>query len=572
MNTIFLSLAVSLSALTSGCDENFKSKRHTGKKPVEAPANPSGPAPVTPPDHFALDSVTPLSSAEAHGFFRDRCITCHESQSGPMKSFFSMDKDTFTPESLATAAIGPTAYYTLFRKAFAIEGKSPSAMPPGQSDDAERAYIKRLLRWFELNQPELVLASARKYNFSTVLNKTKVISNFSCTKPVTYREFIARVTSDAFDRLPTTAELTADPDHIVSPAERTGVAKRIFEDAAWRSEFMNIGLRKFARKLSGAGQIRPSGAEISEKQAKDLQDELYQLLLRDFNDKSFKDILLAQSIPVSAETAPFYGCAAPASGWSDCQLEARRRSYFASMSFLRAAPSSFLQENNNYKRVAMMQFMISGDVILPATDGPAGDAVVTPLPSCLKTVDTRGVEQSSGAVAPFGSAAIPAHGNLCQSCHIDRYLAAGSMLFRPFNRVGLMYGSTLARDITNDADFATATQDDRVRDDGQQKVTVTADYLQNLLTAQSEQACVTGINGSAPVATVSDLANHLIGDGEVLSTGLAKHMPRAFSNLSHTSDEILRRVSEAYAAGDGKLAPIFEAYFASETYSCERQN
>ncbi|MCX6125784.1 MAG: hypothetical protein NTV34_13710 [Proteobacteria bacterium] len=562
----------------AGCSKAvIPEKRKTSDKvaPVEN-ASSRTPAPVPAPiGHPPLaEEVDPLTTEQTTAFFKTKCVVCHDSQNGPLKSFFAIDRTAFAPAVLSTEAIGPTVIYALYKKATKMDSGSPFAMPTGQASDEDRLEIKRLLRWFDLNMPDLVIQSSRKFGFETSLNKVKMITNYTCSSPITFRQLMTRVTADAFDRTPSPQELALfgdDANRTVSVADRANVAKRIFADAAWHQEFLNVGLRKFARKLAGAGQILAYGDQISQAQAIDLQDELYQLILRDIDGKSFKDILLTDSLRVSSATAGFYGCPAPASGWSNCNMESRRKSYFSSMSYLRSTPSSFLIENNNYKRTAMMQFVIQGDVIQPATDGPKGDGQVKALPTCLQTEDFRGVRQKSGAIAPFGSGAIPSHGNLCQSCHIDRYLAAGSMLFRPFNQIGMIFGSGPRSEISADSEFLTAIQEDRVIKKGDLVKPVTEPFLESLLTAEAEKACVTKGTESKNLSTVADLAGFIIGDGRVLTTGLAKHLPRAFSNLSYTSEEILKRVSDSYDATGGKLGPMIEAYFSSETYACARQ-
>ena len=568
---------VGLSLLNVSCSkDNRPTSRLHGPAvhPLITPV-PTQPAPqdARGTEAYSLENIDPLTGEASLSYFKMQCASCHDAKTGSNKSFFSIDQESFTLASIGTTSIGPTAYYTIFLKAWQIEAKgSPLPMPPGQSTDEDRLEAKRLMRWFELNMPDLVIASSKKYEFQTTLNKTKTVTTYVCTNPVSFRQFMSRVTSDAFDRLPKTAELGDNPDRPVSQNDRQAIAKKISSDPIWREEFLNVGLRKFARKLSGSGQITASGTDISQPQAVDLQDEFYQLLLRDLDSKSFKEILLTDSLRVSANTAGYYGCGRPSAGWADCTLVPKRKSYFGSMSFLKSTPSSFLQENNNYKRVAMMQFIVQGDVILAATDGPAGDGVINPLPACLKTVDYRGVLQTSGSIAPFGTAAIPAHGNLCQSCHIDRYLAAGSMLFRPFNKIGLMFNSKEELNIKNDSDFLTATQPDHINKVNGVRAILNESFLTNLLTSTNERVCVTTPTGEKNLTSVADFAGHLIGDGQVLAAGLAKHLPRAFSNLNFTNEEIVKKVSEAYVTGGGKLGPMIESYFASETYSCGRKN
>jgi hypothetical protein len=70
---------------------------------------------------------------------------------------------------------------------------------------------------------------------------------------------------------------------------------------------------------------------------------------------------------------------------------------------------------------------------------------------------------------------------------------------------------------------------------------------------------------------VKALAQKIASSDRAVAKGLARHVPRALSNLSSTTLEIQDRVVGAYEKNDGKLGPVFEAYFSSETYACEKR-
>jgi hypothetical protein len=55
----------------------------------------------------------------------------------------------------------------------------------------------------------------------------------------------------------------------------------------------------------------------------------------------------------------------------------------------------------------------------------------------------------------------------------------------------------------------------------------------------------------------------------VLARGLSRIVPRAMSNLNATNQEIIEGVLNAWKSGNGQLLPIFQSYFASETFSCK---
>jgi hypothetical protein len=150
-------------------------------------------------------------------------------------------------------------------------------------------------------------------------------------------------------------------------------------------------------------------------------------------------------------------------------------------------------------------------------------------------------------------------------------MAAGSILFRPYDKVGNLFGA--GRPITGDPDFPAATAADMVNSADGREEFVDQTFLENLLTSTSEKACVPGDEGKPDkmLATVSDLATYIIGDGVELAGGLARHLPRAMSNLGNTSEEIIISINKAWADGGGKLGPVFEAYFSSETYACSKR-
>jgi len=60
-----------------------------------------------------------------------------------------------------------------------------------------------------------------------------------------------------------------------------------------------------------------------------------------------------------------------------------------------------------------------------------------------------------------------------------------------------------------------------------------------------------------------------LGDGAVLARGLARYVPKAISNSNSTNLEIMTKMYDAYNRGSGKLGPVFEAYFSSDTYACK---
>lgn len=529
-----------------------------------------------------LKDVTPLTDAEAVQFLNEQCADCHNTKNGSVRSFWPLEVETFDKAKLVTDTMAPTIYMALVMKAKDIVGGKPSAMPPRALKDTDNKSLLSLIKWMEVEVPAAASEAKTRYGNGDGTNgSVGVVLNFKCAEPATYRTYMRRVVNDAFSREPTAAELTFaghDPDAKATLKDRQAVADRMFSDAGWKAEFVDKALRKFAEKVGGSADIRAIGG-LTEPQAEDLKAEFYQLIRANWETLSFRDILLLDKVPVTTNTASLYeGCSAPASGWSMCDLKAPRGSYFTTASYLASKPSSFLRENNNYGRAALMHFIVRGDVFRAAFDQDGGAEVVKDLPACLKSKDFRG-KKTGAQVAWRGAAAIPASANLCQSCHIERQMAAGSILFRPFSVGGMIFRNSAAMpgtvQLNQDPDFVAAVAPDIVNQVGLAGPLEVVDetFLQALLAGNDDEAaCVPGRSGQPDTSlkTVKDLANYLVGDGKVLAGGLARHIPRAISNLDRTSEEIIVKVNDAFTAGNGKLGPVFRAYFASETYGCKK--
>ncbi|MBM4251513.1 MAG: hypothetical protein FJ146_06045 [Deltaproteobacteria bacterium] len=528
-----------------------------------------------------LESVQPLSDEAAIKYLISQCATCHDTKTGSVPSFWPMELDSFSKQTLIVDTAAPKVFASVLFKARDLMGTKPEPMPLGQMSPEAKAQLLPLVKWMTIEMPAAVQDALPILSGSELKNEignVGVILNFKCTQPSTAREFIRRLINDAFSREPLESEFklaTGPLDDPVSEADRRALSARILSDAAWKAEFEGKTLRKFANKLSGSGSIKPFDSVISAVQADDLKQEFYQLLLTAYDKTSYRDILLGSDVMVTPNTAALYGCQVPQSGWTPCTMASPRGSYFTTFGYLRSKPSSFLNGNNNYGRAALMQYVLKGDVLKPGLDGVKGGADINPLPACLKTKDFRG-EKGSATVAWMGSSAIPMSANLCQSCHIDRHMAAGSILFRPFNVFGKIYGKDANID-SSDPDFATATSQHMVN---QLNLTgpmqaVTADFLKSLLDVdETEQACI-GASSNAGneviMNSVKDLAAYMVGsDGRIVAGGLARHLPRALSNLSTTTEEVIVKVKEASESGKGLLAPMITAYFGTETFACKR--
>jgi hypothetical protein len=524
-----------------------------------------------------LEGVKPFSDEEAISYVKNSCGGCHESKSGSVRSFWSLELEGLDKKALSTDSLAHKIYYTTYVRARDLDIGKPAPMPPQKLKGAKLDEHLRFVKWAQQEMPGAVAQANNEFakGLTKDGNNVGVLVNYKCEEPATFRSYIRRVTNDLFSREPTAEELKLNgttPEDLTTVADRAKISSRIFENTAWKKEFVDIGLKKFADKLSGANAIEPLENAITADQAKDLKQEFYQILKKNFDDKSFKDILLSNKVMVSPNTASLYDCTPPASGWKECDLPAGRASYFTSLSYLASKKSSFLQENNNYGRAATLYFFIRGDVFKPSFANDAGGETTKPLPKCLKSNDYRGIKTGT-AIAPMGTNAIPASGNLCQSCHIDRQMATGSIVFRKFNPVGLIY--ELETPLASDPDYAAAKDVNHIvnrPDKTTDGVAITDQFLEDLMNGEGEQGCIPGEGGEKDVIVkdVKDLATWMIGDGSVLANGVSRHIPRAISNLSNTSEEIILKMNKAYTQSEGKLDALFKAYISSETYSCKR--
>jgi hypothetical protein len=560
-----------------------------------------------------LDKVTKASELEVSQYFRSKCVACH-GPGGANASLWTVDFEGLNRSVIVTDSQATAVFQTLVN---AIEKRpKPVAMPLGanfEADSEEEKQHLRVIKWYLEDAPEVAVNAWLDYRqFNPYGPDTEVKFNFECKTPVSFRAFLTRLSLDAFDRLPTQAELgsfgDAALDAAVTAELRKSASSRLLSDATWRKEFLDKGFRRFAMKLSGAESIRrssvadekPAGtagvpdvkkAGLTQEEADHLKQEFYQILLGNIDattgkeKKKYQDILLGNEVFVSDVTQKLYGCAGkPGQGqWISCDMQQAsgsvlRQSYFTSFGYLSSLPTSVLIDNNNYARTSALYYFIRGVPLKAATNGPKGGTVAE-LPSCLKSKDTRG-HQAGESFSPIGTIQIPLAGNVCQTCHIDRNLANGSLLFRPFGAWGQSitsvdigkYGESIPgvtealkmqrRSITNPTDPAVNNVD--------------LEFLKSLMPGATgafdgESACLVVDGNQKPLNNVKDLAEFLIADGRPVGAGMARHIPKGISNLSSTNSELINLMERTFMESDGRILPLFAAYFASETYSCRNQ-
>ena len=558
-------LSLTCLILIAGCDRDMASTRD--KRTVFASGKIENALPKVEEKTTPIPLIEPLADDEVKIYFVENCAGCHAKgdknfADGKFASFWSFNPSNYDGEAVKIDLDAPRVYQTIINR-FKSSANSPAAMPPlGENFNSQ--ITERLFVWYKKNAPTILTDVAHLFpnNAKYDNGDVKVDLSFKCSNPATFRQYVRRVTNDAFSREPTPSELSLggpNPDLPTTKQNREMITNRLANE--WRAEFIEKGLKKFAYKVSGAADISYDSAIDSS-----LREEFYQILKYNYDSMSFKDILLSSNVMVNKDTAELYGCPVPAKDWELCQMKAPRNGYFSTIGFLASKPSSFLIGNNNYGRMALAHFIIHGETLSPATNGPAGETV-KPINSCLTSIDRRGTINNDGSIAPKGSMAIPESGNICQSCHISRNLATASILFRPFNGRGDLYNIFT---IKNDPGFKAATEAPWVLPDGTGTKPVTEEFLQKILSGDNEKSCIISANSTKVVASLNELMAALIGDGQVLSKGLTRHMARSLSNLPSISIESLETTRVAYDAGNGRLEPLFKSYFGTETYSCEK--
>jgi hypothetical protein len=561
MNKLLLTCLI----LMAGCDRDMASTRD--KRTVFASVKEKNALPKVEDKTTPIPLIEPLADDEVKSYFTENCASCHAKgdknfADGKFASFWSFNPSNYDGEAVKIDLDAPKVYQTIINR-FKSSANSPAAMPPlGENFNSQ--ITERLFVWYKKNAPTILTDVAHLFpnNAKYDNGDVKVDLSFKCSNPATFRQYVRRVTNDAFSREPTPSELGLagpNPDLPTTKQNREMITNRLANE--WRAEFIEKGLKKFAYKVSGAADISYDPVIDSS-----LREEFYQILKYNYDSMSFKDILLSSNVMVNKDTAELYGCPIPVKDWELCQMKAPRNGYFSTIGFLASKPSSFLIGNNNYGRMALAHFIIHGETLSPATNGPAGETV-KPINSCLTSIDRRGTINNDGSIAPKGSMAIPESGNICQSCHISRNLATASILFRPFNGRGDLYNIFT---IKNDPGFKAATEAPWVLPDGAGTKPITEEFLQKILSGDNEKSCIISPNSTKVVSSLNELMAALIGDGQVLSKGLTRHMARSLSNLPSISIESLETTRVAYDAGNGKLEPLFKSYFGTETYSCEK--
>ena len=210
-----------------------------------------------------------------------------------------------------------------------------------------------------------------------------------------------------------------------------------------------------------------------------------------------------------------------------------------------------------------MYLVLHGESLRPATNGPAG-APPRPLPECFKDKDDR--ERGGG---PRGTVSVAKFGNVCQSCHLNRYVAAGSILFRPFSYSGKLYKPTPSFETIDGELWADAKTESwsHSLDDGS-KAPVDQEFLETILSQRTLPTCIETPAGMKQVQSVNDLAAELLSDKPAVLKGFARHAHRAFLSSMTISDELLHRFSNRKTNLNNTIENLVAEYFSSETFAC----
>jgi hypothetical protein len=531
-----------------------------------------------------------LTDDEAMEFLGDNCNSCHASGQALHSTWPIPDKADLNINTLNAMDSIVDTYQALANKyTGAPDGTAPTAMPPSALDVATKAKLQSLLAWFEQNLPDVVKEAANTYGATTQIGSTLPVNmNYQCQQRASARNYMFRLFNDALGREPTADELSqnipaAELDQPITDDRRTKLSFMAVEGPL-KDEFINYGLKVFAQRIGGAGNIQPDSAfGITQDQVSDLQLEFWQLVKAHVADTTFANLLLMNKVMVTTNTHGFYDtpdapCPDPGAGnWAECALSAKRSNFFGTVGFLKSTPSSFLESNNNYKRGGEIHAILEGERLMPQTSGPKGQTP-DPIASCVTTQDIRVVPNSDPTqpAAPRGALAVPQAGAICEGCHLQKWLFAASFAFRPFDQNGMLIPDT-AYNTANKKnpykDLVTAATTGIMNNLPSGQVPVTTDVLKALMaeTDQSMPQCLsdrTGKQTLAMVQTIGDLTKFMIGDGTILVHGLSRFIPSTLSNMPETNQDMITAISTGINVGSGLLLPTFKSYFESETFSC----
>lgn len=536
-------------------------------------------------------SVDELTAAERQSFkvAKGWCVGCHSPGGSGAYVWDKAESDAGEWKKFAESA---------------LETVRDKRMPPAKLSSLEKEKWLGVLAFFQRRMPNVVADARLVYHGQKFNLGLPIDLNFVCQTPLTGRDYINQLTLSALNRNPTLDELKfiRKLDAPVEAQTREILVNRLQNE--WKEEFKAHGLKKFAYLVVNSHVIRNPDSQVLKDPAlqKDIADEFYMKLLRS-EEVNYRDILLSNTVWASRRTGEFYGadCKEKTKDLMDnrfleCDLTANgspRRTFFSTMGFLAGKPSSLVEENNNYGRVARMVEVIRGQPLRANTAGEQG-GTVKELPSCLKSKDRRYLKSGD---APRGTMSVPQSGNFCQGCHIHRNLAAGAVAFRPFGLIGDLLLKSSIKDIQDkyiNATFDNGPQLPAHENIFRQSLENTKDgswynknsngtimdpltdgFFAELLDIgfgpTQEKACIVDGAGTkiSDVTTLGDLVQFYMKDEQELVRGLSRIIPRALVNRTATSTEVGTKLKDAWKTHEGRLLPMLAAYYATDTFACK---
>jgi hypothetical protein len=617
-------LAVALLAPIAGCSSKSATEGITtsnlkaGKKTLESVVKDAAPSTSNRPKA--------LSTQEALKFIQDNCSECHAPGKALYAAWGLPEADVLLKDAtwLESNALNQTAYQAMVNKLISIEkniedtGKPPSPMPPAFKNDDEKKKLGSMIAWFQDSFPGATKEAHVRFGDDAPFRAlVKVDLSYKCNKVVTGQEFQARFALRALGSPSYAAESTIlSAEEKAAPASaaiRKKVVDGFLGSEQLRARFEEHALGSLARRIANAGDIEAKGATavpaVAPAARRDLQNEFSQLVRMNYKNVSYPQLFLLNKVMVTSNTAPLYNangesCATPPAGqWAECTLSPQRSNFFGTRGFLLSKPSSMFENNNNYGRGGDTFSTIFGEVLMANTDGVSGDTP-KPIPECLNvTKDKRWkykvIGQKEG-IAAWGAIAIPFYGRVCQGCHLNRHLAAASVVFRPFG----LAGEIITPDAVTDAAGTRAPQapynaviqlantpenqkfhvyhtDDKAsvfrpvdqkfyRDLLEELNNPEATCFPDPRDPQNKERAVKANSLAKYAETLiyqNDPPNPKV-RGVATVRGLNRFLPSLFLNSSRTNLEAISAVNNAFEENEGKLEPMLRAFFTTETFAC----
>ena len=359
----------------------------------------------------------------------------------------------------------------------------------------------------------------------------------SCARQKSAFEFVSGVTQDLYSRPPTDAELDAARSDDFSAVE--------FVRNAVDSPESATGVTRFISNLFKADEIALERNSIEEATlVADLRNEASQLVLRN-REKKWPWFFTTRDVYCTEATADLYGLQVfGVAGFVPCKLPANRAGFLGLASVLRAFPSAFYDVNNNYHRVAFTIYLAKGIQLASSTNGPAGEGKVTPMPSCVSTLDVR---RSQGGQM-FGSAGVPGEGAACSLCHSPDHSGIAPA-FALFDTGGEAMG-------LDDVDRIGFTESQGVN----------RDYLKSIL--KNDWSCWSPDKNSPPQRYKGQPGlGRVIAETANLGRALGVQIPQMLGNINPNAN-MVTYIERSYYRGGETLDAALEGYFLSDSYLC----